>query len=114
DYPNQVNNVLGFPYIFRGALDVHARKITMKMKLAAAHALADLAKKPVPQEICDIYGEKFVFSKEYIIPKPFDKRLMVEISSAVAQMAVKCGVARVKKYDHEAYRKKLAQLAKIM
>ncbi|MEA1915375.1 MAG: malic enzyme-like NAD(P)-binding protein, partial [Campylobacterota bacterium] len=60
DYPNQVNNVLGFPYIFRGALDVHARKITMKMKLAAAHALADLAKKPVPQEICDIYGEKFV------------------------------------------------------
>ncbi len=114
DYPNQVNNVLGFPYIFRGALDVNARKITMKMKIAAAHALADLTKKPVPQEVCDIYNvkdcEKFVFSKEYIIPKPFDKRLIVEVSSAVAKAAVECGVARVKHFDYEEYRKKLSEM----
>jgi len=114
DYPNQVNNVLGFPYIFRGALDVNAKKITMKMKLAAAYALADLAKQPVPKDICEIYGvsdcDKFVFSKDYIIPKPFDKRLIVEVSSAVAKAAFDGGVARVKQYDHEAYREKLAKM----
>lgn len=114
DYPNQVNNVLGFPYIFRGALDVNARKITMKMKIAAARALADLTKKPVPKEVCDIYNlkdcEKFVFSKEYIIPKPFDKRLIVEVSSAVAKAAVECNVARIKNFNYEEYRKKLSEM----
>lgn len=114
DYPNQVNNVLGFPYIFRGALDVNARKITMTMKIAAAKALADLTKKPVPKEVCDIYNvkdcEKFVFSKEYIIPKPFDKRLIVEVSSAVAKAAVECKVARVKNFNYEEYRKKLSEM----
>ena len=112
DYANQVNNVLGFPFIFRGAMDVNAKKINMKMKMAAAKALADLTKKPVPQEVCEIYGlkdcDKLVFSKEYIIPKPFDKRLMVEVSSAVAKAAFESGVARIKEFDYNTYRKKLS------
>jgi malate dehydrogenase (oxaloacetate-decarboxylating)/malate dehydrogenase (oxaloacetate-decarboxylating)(NADP+) len=107
DYPNQINNVLGFPFIFRGALDVNAKKINMQMKLAASKAIADLAKQDVPADVCEIYGESLSFGRNYIIPKPFDKRLMVEVSSAVAKSAFETGVARVESYDHEAYREKL-------
>jgi malate dehydrogenase (oxaloacetate-decarboxylating)(NADP+) len=110
DYPNQVNNVLGFPFIFRGAMDVKAKKINMHMKLAAAYAIADLAKEHVDDEICELYGRKLVFSKDYIIPTPFDKRLIVEVSSAVAKAAFDSGVARVKEFDYEAYREELSTL----
>ena len=108
DYPNQVNNVLGFPFIFRGAMDVRARAINEEMKAAAAHALADLAKEEVPQYLSDIYGHKLSFGPNYIIPKPFDKRLVVEISAAVAQAAFDSGVARIKSFDINAYKKELA------
>lgn len=114
DYPNQVNNVLGFPYIFRGALDVEAKKVNMAMKKAASLALAKLAKEPVPQEINDIYGlsgqDKLFFSKEYILPKPFDKRLLVEVGSAVANAAVESGVSRIKKFDLKEYRTRLMKM----
>lgn len=110
DFENQVNNVLGFPYIFRGALDVRAKKINMQMKLAAAYALADLAQKEVPKYLFETYSETFSFSKHYIIPKPFDKRLIVEVSSAVALAAVESGVARVEKFDIESYKKQLEVL----
>jgi len=94
DYPNQVNNVLGFPFIFRGALDVRASKINEAMKLAAAYALRDLAKEPVLQEVVDAYGgEAFVFGQQYIIPKPLDPRLLVRVAGAVARAAVDSGVA---------------------
>jgi malate dehydrogenase (oxaloacetate-decarboxylating)(NADP+) len=94
DYPNQVNNVLGFPFIFRGALDVRASKINEAMKLAAAYALRDLAKEPVLQEVVDAYGgEAFVFGQQYIIPKPLDPRLLVSVAGAVARAAVDSGVA---------------------
>ena len=96
DYPNQVNNVLGFPFIFRGALDVRASKINEAMKLAAAYALRDLAKEPVLQEVVDAYGgEVFVYGQEYIIPKPLDPRLLVSVAGAVARAAVDSGVARL-------------------
>ena len=107
DFPNQVNNVLGFPFIFRGALDVQARKINMPMKMAAAHAIANLAKEPLTPDLKALYGD-LTYGREYIIPTPFDKRLMVEVSSAVANGAVETGVARVKEFDLEAYRAKLA------
>ena len=107
DFPNQVNNVLGFPFIFRGALDVQARKINMPMKMAAAHAIANLAKEPLTLDLKALYGD-LTYGREYIIPTPFDKRLMVEVSSAVANGAVETGVARVKEFDLEAYRAKLA------
>ncbi|WLD57904.1 malate dehydrogenase [Salinispirillum sp. LH 10-3-1] len=95
DYPNQVNNVLGFPFIFRGALDVRASAINEEMKLAAAHAIRDLAKLPVPQEILDAYGVKSMdFGPEYIIPKPIDARLLNAVAGAVARAAVATGVAR--------------------
>ncbi|WP_346796253.1 malic enzyme-like NAD(P)-binding protein [Halomonas sp. Bachu 37] len=95
DYPNQVNNVLGFPFIFRGALDVRATRINEAMKLAAVHALKDLAREPVPQEVLDAYEcEEMSFGREYIIPTPVDVRLLARISSAVAQAAVDSGVAR--------------------
>jgi len=112
DYPNQVNNVLGFPFIFRGALDVRATKITEGMKMAAARALAALAKEDVPQYVKDAYGGRdFKFGLDYIIPTPFDKRVLVWVSAAVAEAAVKDGVARVKEFDVEAYKLKLqAQL----
>ncbi len=110
DFNNQVNNVIGFPFIFRGALDVKAKKINMAMKKAAAYAIADLAKKPVTDDIKAIFGDHITYSKEYIIPKPFDKRLIVEISSAVAKAAVESGVAREKNYDHEAYREQLSKM----
>ncbi len=108
DYPNQVNNVLGFPFIFRGALDVKATKVTEGMKMAAAKALAALAKEEVPQYVKDAYGgEDLKFGKDYIIPKPFDRRVLVWVSAAVAQAAIEDGVARVKDFDIEAYKKEL-------
>lgn len=95
DYPNQVNNVLGFPYIFRGALDVCATSINQEMQLAAVHALADLAREPVPSEVLLAYNQDaMVFGKDYIIPKPFDPRLIDTIPQAVAKAAVASGVAR--------------------
>ncbi len=95
DYPNQINNVLGFPYLFRGALDVRATTINEQMKVAAAHALAMLAREPVPAEIQALYpDEKLEFGPGYIIPKPFDMRLFVEVSAAVADAAMKSGVAK--------------------
>ena len=104
DYPNQINNVLGFPYLFRGALDVRARTINKEMKVAAAHALAALARQPVPPEVQALYpNEKLAFGTGYIIPKPFDRRLFVEVSYAVAEAAVKTGVAQ-KPVDLAAYR----------
>ena len=94
DFPNQVNNVLGFPFIFRGALDVRAKRINEEMKLAAAKALADLAKEPVTQEVLDAYGvDSMAFGKEYIIPKATDSRLLGIVSTAVAQAAIDTGVA---------------------
>ncbi|QKF82182.1 malic enzyme-like NAD(P)-binding protein [Halarcobacter ebronensis] len=110
DFNNQVNNVIGFPFIFRGALDVQAKKINMAMKKAAAKAIADLAKKPVPDDIKAIFGDHLVYSKEYILPKPFDKRLIVEVSAAVAQAAVDTGVARVKSFNIEEYKEKLSKM----
>lgn len=94
DYPNQVNNVLGFPFIFRGALDVRAKRINEEMKIAAANALRELAKLPVPQEVCDAYGGiALEFGREYIIPKPLDVRLLTVVSDAVAKAAIESGVA---------------------
>ncbi len=95
DYPNQVNNVLGFPYIFKGALDVRASCINMEMKIAAVHALADLTHEPVPQEVLDAYGvDTMMFGPEYIIPKPFDPRLIETVPRAVSKAAIATGVAR--------------------
>ena len=94
DYPNQINNVLGFPYLFRGALDVRAKTINKEMKVAAAKALAELAREAVPEDVKALYpGEKLEFGVDYIIPKPFDRRLFVEVSFAVAKAAVETGVA---------------------
>ncbi|MBP6497202.1 MAG: malate dehydrogenase, partial [Campylobacteraceae bacterium] len=108
DYPNQVNNVLGFPFIFRGALDVRATKVTEGMKMAAAVALAKLAKEEVPQYVRDAYnGEDLKFGMNYIIPKPFDRRVLVWVSAAVAEAAIKDGVAKIKDFDIEAYKAKL-------
>ncbi len=107
DYPNQINNVLGFPYLFRGALDVRATTINKEMKVAAANALAALAREPVPADIAALYpDEKLEFGTGYIIPKPFDRRLFVEVSYAVAEAAVKTGVARLT-VDLAQYRKDL-------
>ncbi|ABK82542.1 malate dehydrogenase [Campylobacter fetus] len=111
DYPNQVNNVLGFPFIFRGALDVRATKITENMKIAAAHALAELAEEYVPDSVLEAYGEKDIkFSKDYIIPKPFDPRVLLVVAPAVAEAAVKDGVTLVKDFDKSAYIEKLKKL----
>ena len=97
DHPNQVNNVLGFPFIFRGALDVRASKINEKMKMAAVYALAELAKEPVPENVNVVYGEtKLTFGRDYIIPKPFDPRLISKIPLKVAKAAIDSGVARQK------------------
>ena len=109
DNPNQVNNVLGFPFIFRGALDVRATKINEAMKMAAVKALADLAKEPVPEQVNIAYDEtRLSFGKEYIIPKPFDPRLIVEIPPAVAKAAIDSGVAKEPILDWEKYKEKLA------
>lgn len=108
DYPNQINNVLGFPFIFRGALDVRARKITEGMKMAAAKALAALAKEPVPYYVKAAYhNENLAYGKEHIIPLPFNKEVLIWVASAVAKTAFEEGVARVAHYDDEVYRKKL-------
>ncbi|WP_086229405.1 malic enzyme-like NAD(P)-binding protein [Campylobacter devanensis] len=111
DYPNQVNNVLGFPFIFRGALDVRATKITENMKIAAAQALAKLAKESVPSEVCKAYGvDEIKFGKDYIIPKPFDPRVLLVVAPAVAKAAVEDGVALVKEFDESAYVQRLKNL----
>ncbi|MBV9570552.1 MAG: NADP-dependent malic enzyme [Alphaproteobacteria bacterium] len=108
DYPNQVNNVLGFPYIFRGALDVRARTINEAMKIAAAEALAALAREDVPDEVAAAYrGSRPVYGPDYIIPVPFDPRLISRVSSAVAEAAVRTGVARRDVKDTDAYRYQL-------
>ncbi|EOJ7927133.1 malic enzyme-like NAD(P)-binding protein [Campylobacter jejuni] len=104
DYPNQSNNVLGFPFIFRGALDVRASKITENMKVAAAKALADLAKLPVSDAVKKAYNlSTLEFGRDYVIPKPFDERVKAAVSTAVAAAAVKDGVAKVKNFDEKAY-----------
>jgi malate dehydrogenase (oxaloacetate-decarboxylating)(NADP+) len=109
DYPNQVNNVLGFPYIFRGALDCRAKTINEEMKIAAAKAIADLAKEDVPDEVVAAYGgERPKFGKNYIIPSPFDPRLIRNVSAAVAEAAMKSGVAQKKIEDFSAYKDSLA------
>ncbi|MES2810678.1 MAG: NADP-dependent malic enzyme [Bacteroidota bacterium] len=108
DFPNQVNNVLGFPYIFRGALDVRASAINEEMKLAAVHAIAGIAKKPVPEAVNLAYNAKNLkFGREYIIPKPMDQRLITEVSSAVAKAAIESGVARKVITDWDAYAEEL-------
>nr|ELR8893361.1 malate dehydrogenase [Campylobacter coli] len=102
DYPNQINNVLGFPFIFRGALDVRATKITENMKVAAARALADLAKLPVSDAVKNAYNISHLeFGKDYVIPKPFDERVKAVVSTAVAAAAVKDGVALLKEFDEK-------------
>lgn len=110
DHPNQVNNVLGFPFIFRGALDVRATKINEAMKMAAVKALADLAKEPVPEQVNIAYGEtRLAFSREYIIPKPFDPRLISEIPPAIARAAMESGVAKEPIEDWDKYKELLMQ-----
>ena len=107
DFANQVNNVLGFPFIFRGALDVRATKINDEMKVAAAYSLAALAKEPVPEKVAEAYGnEKFEFGPDYIVPKPFDPRVLVWESAAVAQAAMETGVSRIK-IDIDSYKQTL-------
>ena len=107
DYPNQINNVLGFPYIFRGALDVRATTINMEMKIAAAHALADLAREDVPDEVATAYGTRPKFGRDYIIPVPFDPRLIYSVPTAVALAAMDTGVARKPIVDMTTYREQL-------
>ena len=103
DYPNQVNNVLGFPYLFRGALDIHARAINDEMKIACAEALAELAREDVPDEVAMAYGRKLTFGRDYIIPTPFDPRLIFRIPPAVAKAGMATGAARRPIIDIEAY-----------
>ncbi|CDB11335.1 uncharacterized protein BN744_02543 [Bacteroides sp. CAG:633] len=111
DYPNQINNVIGFPYIFRGALDTHARAINEEMKLAAVHAIADLAKQPVPDVVNEAYHvNNFTFGPDYFIPKPVDPRLITEVSCAVARAAMESGVARKNIEDWDAYKLQLREL----
>lgn len=108
DYPNQVNNVLGFPFLFRGALDVRATQIDDAMKLAAARALAELARRPVPESVLRAYGlEKLEFGRSYLIPKPLDPRLLCAVSTAVARAAVESGAARQPVGDWDAYAERL-------
>ena len=110
DYPNQNNNVIGFPYIFRGALDTAATAINEEMKLAAVHAIADLAKKPVPEIVNKVYHvSKLSFGRDYFIPKPVDPRLLTEVSAAVAKAAIESGVARKTITDWDAYKVNLLE-----
>ncbi|MBS3123350.1 hypothetical protein J4437_01810 [Candidatus Woesearchaeota archaeon] len=111
DYPNQVNNVLGFPFLFRAALDTRAGVINIEMKLAAVKALAALAKKKVPKEVISAYGREFSFGPEYIIPKPFDPRVLSEVTPKIAQAAMDSGIAQ-KKIDLKEYSKSLKKLGK--
>lgn len=109
DYPNQINNVIGFPYIFRGALDVHASAINEEMKMAAVYAIADLAKQPVPDVVNDVYKvNNLKFGREYFIPKPVDPRLIAEVSAAVAKAAIDSGVARRSIEDWDEYKNSLS------
>ena len=111
DYPNQINNVIGFPYIFRGALDVHAKAINEEMKMAAVLAIADLAKQPVPDIVNEVYHvNDLSFGPKYFIPKPVDPRLITEVSAAVAKAAIESGVARKTITDWDAYKKNLMEL----
>ena len=111
DYPNQINNVIGFPYIFRGALDTQAKAINETMKIAAVHAIANLAKQPVPDVVNEAYHvNNFTFGPEYFIPKPVDPRLITEVSCAVAKAAMESGVARKDIEDWDAYRLQLREL----
>ena len=115
DTPNQVNNVLGFPYIFRGALDSRASTINEEMKLAATYAIAKLAHEPVPQSVLEAYGLKHLeFGKDYILPKPFDPRLLYQVSPAVAKAAMESGVARRQINDWETYRKFLEEKMRLV
>lgn len=110
DHPNQVNNVLGFPYIFRGALDVHATAINEEMKVAAVHAIAELAKEPVPEVVTSAYNTTHLsFGREYIIPKPLDPRLLITVAPAVAKAAIESGVARKTEINWEEYKNTLRQ-----
>ncbi|WP_298456348.1 NADP-dependent malic enzyme [uncultured Prevotella sp.] len=111
DYPNQINNVIGFPYIFRGALDVHASAINEEMKMAAVHAIADLAKQPVPDVVNDAYQvNNLTFGPSYFIPKPVDPRLITEVSAAVAKAAIESGVARTTIDDWDEYKNRLREM----
>ena len=111
DYPNQINNVIGFPYIFRGALDVHARAINEEMKLAAVYAIADLAKQPVPDVVNDVYHvNNLTFGPSYFIPKPVDPRLITEVSAAVAKAAIQSGVARTPIDNWDEYKNRLREM----
>ncbi len=111
DYPNQINNVIGFPYIFRGALDVHAKAINEEMKMAAALAIAELAKQPIPDIVNDVYHvNDLEFGPKYFIPKPVDPRLITEVSAAVAKAAMESGVARTPITDFDAYKQSLREL----
>lgn len=111
DYPNQINNVIGFPYIFRGALDVHATAINEEMKLAAVHAIADLAKQPVPDIVNDVYQvNNLTFGPLYFIPKPVDPRLITEVSAAVAKAAIDSGMARCNITDWNEYKNHLREM----
>ena len=103
DYPNQDNNVLGFPYLFRGALDINARAINDEMKIACAHALAELARLDVPDEVAMAYGRKLSFGRDYIIPAPFDPRLIWKVPPMVAQAGMDTGAARRPIIDMDAY-----------
>ena len=114
DYPNQVNNVLGFPFIFRGALDVQAKKITEGMKMAAAVALAKLAKAPIPNYVKTAYNDQSLeYGKKHIIPKPFNKEVLVWVAPAVAQAAIDDGVSDMKDFDIEEYKTSLRQMTYI-
>jgi len=111
DYPNQINNVIGFPYIFRGALDVHAKAINEEMKMAAVLAIADLAKQPVPDVVNDVYHvNNLTFGPSYFIPKPVDPRLITEVSAAVAKAAIESGVARTTIDNWDAYKQHLREM----
>jgi malate dehydrogenase (oxaloacetate-decarboxylating)(NADP+) len=111
DYPNQVNNVLGFPFIFRGAIDVQAKKITENMKMAAAVALAKLAKQPIPYYVKAAYNDQSLeYGKDHIIPKPFNKEVLIWVSSAVANAAIEDSVTDIKDFDIENYRKHLRDI----
>ncbi len=110
DFPNQINNVLGFPYIFRGALDCRATAINEEMKIAAARAIAELAHLPVPEELAKTYGESLKFGRDYILPKPFDHRLLTHVAPAIVKAAQDSGVARRHIDDLEAYSRELEKI----
>ena len=112
DYPNQVNNVLGFPFLFRGALDVRAKQINLEMKKAAIYALAKLAHLKVPKEVTKAYGKEFTFGSDYIIPKPFDPRVLYHVAPAVAKAAMDSGVAQKPINNLKQYTTELKKLAK--